>query len=162
MLIFNVWFQASAIVATISIIGLTYLSARTKSADLELRLNQLQSSNAYLQNTVNNLQSTVSSLTTQVSSLSTTVSSSSTASAAVLESTCTTVSKFKSQNILRKRAKNIWYALSAYMIDLGCMATGSKIFSIGGQKMALRALYPDFADFRQYLADFCFDITYIL
>ena len=76
------------VVATLSIIGLTYLSSRSQTADLQTQVDTLS-------NTVNNLQYSISNLNNLVSSLSNEVSSSSSSgvSSAVLESTCNTVIK---------------------------------------------------------------------
>ena len=78
----------SGALATLSIIGLSYLSSRFRTTDLQAQINSLQ-------NSVNSLQNSVISLQSQISTLSSSVSSASTASSAVLDSTCNTVSKFR-------------------------------------------------------------------
>lgn len=85
--------RASMAAAALSLIGLTYLSARSQTADLQIQLQDLQRNVENLQYSVASLQSQLSSLSTQVSS-----SSSSAVNSAVLESTCNTV-------IIRKYAE---------------------------------------------------------
>ena len=81
----NIAERVSGALATLSIIGLSYLSSRSRTADLQLQINSLQ-------NSVNSLQNSIYTLQSQISSVSSSSSSSSTVNSAVLESTCTTVS----------------------------------------------------------------------
>ena len=81
----NIAERVSGALATLSIIGLSYLSSRSRTADLQLQINSLTNSVTSLQNSIYSLQS-------QISTLSSTSASSSSVSSAVLESTCTTVS----------------------------------------------------------------------
>ena len=81
----NIAERVSGALATLSIIGLSYLSSRSRTADLQLQINSLTNSVTSLQNSIYSLQS-------QISTISSTSSSSSSVSSAVLESTCTTVS----------------------------------------------------------------------
>ena len=76
--------RVSGALATLSIIGLSYLSSRSRTTDLQLQINSLQRS-------VSNLQNSVISLNSQLSTVSSAVSSTSSASSAVLDSTCNTL-----------------------------------------------------------------------
>ena len=81
----NIAERVSGALATLSIIGLSYLSSRSRTADLQLQINSLTNSVTSLQNSIYSLQS-------QISTISTTSAASSGVSSAVLDSTCNTVS----------------------------------------------------------------------